>query len=309
MIMQKKQVVNPKEIRDIPYVLITSAKNEENFIRLTIESVVLQSILPVKWIIVSDNSTDGTDDIIREYSSKFSFIKYVRTNDKSKRDFASKTFALKTGYEHLKNIDYDFIGILDADVTFEPNYYQTIFNRFLLDEKLGIAGGVFYDFDNGEFQKITPSYHSVRGAVQLFRRKCYEDIGEWVPLEFGGEDSYAEISARQHGWKVRTFDDAEILHHRRTGSASSNFMKYKFREGKVEYSLGYHPLFQIIKCVGRLNEKPYIIGTILRFVGFWWMTLKREKRSIPKDFFEYIRKEQKERIKSLFSFNKKRMTL
>ena len=288
------------------YTLITAAKNEKDYIGQTIESVITQTIIPTQWIIVSDASTDTTDNIIKEYATKHTFIKFIRVEDQSNRNFASKTYALNLGYQYLKDIDYDFIGILDADVTFGHGYYETILNKFLIDHNLGIAGGVFYDVYNGKPHKITPSYHSVGGAVQLFRRKCYEDIGGWIPLAKGGEDTYAEILARKHGWKVRTYDDAEILHHRRTGTASTNLMRFKFRQGKIEYSLGYQPLFQIIKCIGRLNEKPYVIGAILRFLGFWWTTLKREKRSVSKDFFLFIRKEQRQRVKNIFlPFSKK----
>jgi len=144
---------------NISYVLLTAAKNEEKYIRQTIESIVSQKILPEKWVIVSDASTDSTDDIIQEYAYKFSFIQYVRATDQSKRDFASKTFALNIGYKYLKDLDYNFIGFLDADVTFSPIYYETILNKFLLDLKLGVAGGIFYDVYDGKRHKIPISYH------------------------------------------------------------------------------------------------------------------------------------------------------
>ncbi|OGU32231.1 MAG: hypothetical protein A2057_04775 [Ignavibacteria bacterium GWA2_35_9] len=131
---------------NISYVLLTAAKNEENFIRQTIESIVSQKVLPVKWVIVSDASIDSTDDIIQHYTHKFNFIQYVRVTNQSIRDFSCKIFALNIGYEYLKDVVYDFIGILDADVTLSTIYYETILNKFLLDQKLGIAGGIIYDF-------------------------------------------------------------------------------------------------------------------------------------------------------------------
>ncbi len=289
---------------ELSYVLLTAARNEENYIRQTIESVVSQKISPEKWVIVSDGSTDGTDNIIKEYADKYHFIKYVRATDQAKRSFSSKAFALNIGYEHLKGLTYNFIGNLDADVTFNPDYYEIILQKFLSDNKLGIAGGIFYDVYNGKPYKITPRYHSVRGAVQLFNRKCYEDINLWLPLPKGGIDAYAEISARQHGWKARTFDDVEVFHHRVTGTASTGLLNYRFRAGIIEYTLGYHSLFQAVKCIGRISERPFLIGAILRFAGYCWASLKREKRNIPKEFFDYIRKEQRGRLKKIFSLNK-----
>lgn len=105
------------------------------------------------------------------------------------------------------------------------------------------------------------------GPIQLFRRECYQDIGLWLPLP--SIDAYAEIAARQHGWTVKSFDDEEILHHRLTGTATANLIRHRFWLGTSEYSLGYSPLFQAFKCFGRLNERPYILGALLRF--FWFL--------------------------------------
>ena len=287
-------------MKKISYVLITAARNEENYIGLTIESVIKQKIRPIKWIIVSDTSYDKTDEIIKEYERQYNFIKYIRVAGEIKRNFTSKTLALIHGFEYLKDTNYDFIGILDADVSFSPYYYETILKKFLLCNELGVAGGVSYDFENGKFHKVTLRYHSVRGPIQLFRRECFRDIGAWIPTKLGCEDAYAEISARRHGWKVRTFDDAEIFHHRQTGTALNSILQYRFKEGRVDHSLGYHPFFQILKCLGRLKEKPYVVSAMLRFGGFWWASLKGEKRTFPKEFIDYVRKEQSDRIKSLF---------
>lgn len=278
------------------YVLLTSAKNEEEFIKGTIESVLSQNLKPERWVIVSDASTDRTDEIIQEYATKNSFIKYIRVTDQDKRNFASKAFALNNGYTYLKDLDYNYIGILDADVTFDANYYETILNKFILYPKLGVAGGRFYDVYDGKKHRINGSYHSVRGAVQFFRRKCYEDINGILPLPRGGIDTYAEISARQHGWQVRTFNDAVVYHHRCTGTASMNLLSHKFRQGLVEYSLGYHPIYQVLKCFGRITEKPYLIGAIFRFFGYWWANIKKEKRTVSTEFLDYIRDEQINRI-------------
>ncbi len=289
----------------LSYVLITAAKNEEDYIRGTIESVAAQNITPELWVIVSDASTDKTDEIIKEYAAQYSFIKYVRAADQAERNFASKAFAINIGYKHIRNVEYNFIGILDADVTFQPDYIETIMKKFAEDPKLGIAGGIFYDVYNGKRHKVNPSVHSVRGAVQLFRRECYEDVNGMLPLRKGGIDTFAEISARKHGWKVKTFFDAEVLHHRCTGTSSMNLFQHKYRQGIVEHSLGYHPLYQAVKCCIRIFEKPYIIGAALRFAGYWNSYLKKETPTVPEDFFKFIRHEQKLRLRKVFFFKNK----
>ncbi|MGE5458488.1 MAG: glycosyltransferase [Methanococcaceae archaeon] len=281
------------------YVLITAAKNEEDFIEQTIKSVIRQTILPVKWIILSDASTDCTDEIIRRYCTQYNFIQLFRIPEHTERNFASKVHALNRGYNLVRNLEYDFIGILDADITFEADYYEKLMNKFKDNPKLGLAGGKVYNFYNGKLHKEINSDNSVGNAVQFFRRECFDKIGHFVPLADGGEDGIAEISVMMHGWEVMSIKDISVLHHRRTGTNSLHLFSYKFRQGVVEYSLGYHPLFQFLKCVFRLYEDPYIIGSILRFTGYWWMTLKRKERPVSKDFVQFIRKIQIERINNI----------
>jgi glycosyltransferase involved in cell wall biosynthesis len=278
------------------YILITAAHNEEVFIENTIKSVIDQTILPVKWIIVSDRSTDKTDEIILKYTYECSFISFLKIDGNNDYNFAAKVNAIMAGYETSHNLKFDFIGILDADITFENFYYQKIIERFFQDNKLGIAGGKFYDLYAKKKESIPISEDNVRGAVQFFRKQCFEEIGGLLPLKYGGEDGMACFSARKNGWEVKSFNDLVILHHRRTGTAKSSILKKRIRDGLMEYSMGYHPLFQLIKCSYRIIEKPYLLGSILRFMGYWYGYLKAEKLIIPKDLIKFIRKDQLKRI-------------
>ncbi|HEX2868556.1 MAG TPA: glycosyltransferase family 2 protein [Ignavibacteriales bacterium] len=278
------------------YVLITAAKNEEAFIENTIKSVLRQTILPLKWIIVSDGSTDFTDEIVSRYEAECSFIKLQRVTSTEGRNFASKVYAVNIGYSLLKNLPYDFIGILDADITFEPDYYKKLLCEFEDNPGLGLAGGRIYDLYDGKMHKGINSYNSVGNAIQFFRRECFDKLGGLTPIANGGEDGVAEITVRMHGWEVKSISHLPVLHHRRTGTAVMNVLNFKFRQGSVEYSLGYHPVFQMLKCIFRMMEKPYIIGSVCRFAGFWWTTMKQEERPVSTDFVRYIRKEQIERL-------------
>ncbi|MGE5399298.1 MAG: glycosyltransferase [Ignavibacteriales bacterium] len=282
------------------YVLITAAKNEEVFIENTICSIIKQTILPLKWIIVSDGSTDSTDEIVRRYEAAYSFIKLLRAENQSERNFASKVYAINMGFDLVKNLDYEYVGVLDADITFEPAYYEKIMCEFEKNPRLGLAGGAIFDMFNGKMNKGINSDNSVGNAIQFFRRECFDRIGSFIPIASGGEDGVAEVSARMHGWEVKSIPDLPVLHHRRTGTAALNILNFKFRQGAVEYFLGYHPFFQVLKCVFRMRERPYVIGSVFRFMGFWWTTLKREERPVSEDFVRYIRKEQLRRITKIF---------
>lgn len=276
------------------YVLITPARNEEAYIEETIKSIIAQTIRPLEWIIVSDGSTDKTDEIVESYTSRFNFIKLVKAENQEKRNFGSKVNAFRAGYEKLEIQDYGFIGNLDADVTFDKNYFECLFNKFEKNPKLGLAGGIIAVLVDGKYEKQINSLNSVAGAVQLFRRTCYEDIGGYIPLKSGGIDSAAEIMARMKGWQVQTFPEYLVLHHRRVGS--SNQYRSMFKKGIVNYSLGYHPIFQIVSAIFRMKAKPYITGSMCILLGYFWAMICRHKRPISDELVKFLRSEQLQRI-------------
>lgn len=278
------------------YVLITPARNEEKYIEKTMESVVNQTILPKKWIIVSDGSIDRTDEIVKIYESKYDFIQLLRVTGQKNRNFASKVIAIKAGYVQLKDFKYEFIGNLDADVSLPQDYYEKIITKIEQKPKLGIAGGVVSDFIKGKFVKQNTSLNSVAGTVQFFRRRCYEDIGGYIPLKHGGVDAAAEIMARMKGWEVQTFPKINVFQHRRVGTANVNILLAAFHRGKKFYLLGYHPLFQLIRCVSRIMDKPYLIGSIFELAGYSWSYLRGDRLQLPENVVKYLRSEQMERL-------------
>lgn len=281
---------------EVKYVLITAAHNEQDFIEKTIISVINQVHKPSEWIIVNDNSTDNTESIVNKYASENSFIKLINNNRKEGRDFASKVYALNMGLKNVQTSEYDFIGILDADVSFEKDYYSLLIEEFMKNPKLGIAGGNYFDIINGKKVPVRQSPNSVRGATQFFRRKCFDQVGGLMPMKYGGEDAAACFSARMHGWETKSFPDMLVIHHRPTGFAGKNLLKTRLRDGYVEYNLGYHPLFQFIKCVKRVTQKPYFIGSFIRFIGFWIARFKFENQNVPIELRIYVRKEQFSRL-------------
>ena len=281
------------------YVIITPAKNEAQFIENTIISVISQTVLPLRWIIVSDASTDGTDEIVQKYTAQYPFIRLLRFESIAQRSFSSKAFAFNFGYNTLKNLDYDFIGNLDADIELTKDYYEKILYKFLTNEYLGIAGGVRQDLINGKFIKINTSRNSVAGGFQLFRRKCFEDIGGYKPLKYGGIDALAEINARMLKWKVESFEENITFHHRLTGSTTEkNLLKQRYVDGIKNYLIGYHPLFFIFRFIFKLYQKPVIIGSIATFIGYFGAALRKVERPVSKELIKYLRTEQINRMKN-----------
>lgn len=279
------------------YTLVTPARNEGKYIEKTLRAVTEQSCLPVRWVIVSDGSTDNTDDIVRSYLADFDFIKLVRLESHPDRNFGSKAYAFQHGYEAIEERDYHFIGNLDADVSFESDYFASIIARFQRDPQLGLAGGSIQEQRNGQWgNRRFNSPHSVPGAIQLFRRKCFEDTGGYLPLKNGGIDTIAEVMARMSGWTVRSFEENVVRHHRPTGSANKNILVTKFRNGLMDYSHGNHLLFETAKLLRRTIEKPYLFGSLSRLAGYCWPILTRKPRGIPDEVIDYLRAEQIRRL-------------
>ena len=277
---------------------MTAAYNEEANIEKTLESVLSQTLLPDRWVIVSDGSVDRTDEIVEKYAMQYGFIRFLRMTRTPGRSFGSKVIALRAGSELLKDIAFDFIGNLDADISLGRSYFEDLIAYFERRPKLGLVGGFVCEEVNGEFQsRRSNRVYSVAHAAQLLRRECYEAIGGYAVLEYGGEDWHAQICAEMKGWKVEAFPELKIFHHRHTGEGD-NLLRHKFRQGRMDYSFGSAPLFEILKCLERLPENPFFAGGISRLMGFTWSYLCRDSRPVSDEFVAFLRREQNEKILS-----------
>lgn len=283
------------------YVLITAAKNEERCIEHCIQSLLRQSILPLRWIIVSDGSTDKTDAIVKKYEEQYDFLTLVRReNQNGYKGFASKVMALKVGFEHLDTIDYDFIGHLDADITFPGDYYGSILKKFDENKKLGLTGGFLLEPSNGVFKdRPCNTAVSIAGGIQLFRKKCYEDMGGLKPIPFGGEDWYCEIKSRMKGWEVMAFSDV-TAHHHKTGRYRRGMLHEALRGGTIDYCMGTHPLFLLVKCLRRLKVQPFLLFSFLWFFGFLKSWVMNREHYVEDAVRAYLKREQLKRLRLYF---------
>jgi GT2 family glycosyltransferase len=288
-------------MNDKIYVLITAARNEEAHIEKAIKSILCQTLLPMKWVIVSDASKDRTDEIVKRYAGEYKFLQLLRLDRKDySADFASKVHAIRKGYEELKDLKYNFIGNLDADVSIETDYYENILRKFEENQKLGTASGFVYEENHGQF-KSRP-YNKVRdvsGAAQVFRCKCYEEIGGYTPVPAGGEDTIAAINARMKGWEVRAFPEFKVYHHKR-GVDTRGVLRERFRDGAIGFSIGSHPLFEIMKSLRRIGQRPFLVSSLVRLFGFFSQYCLRKDRVVSEEFIEFLREDQFKKIRFLF---------
>jgi len=284
---------------NLRYVLITPARNEERFIELTLRSMIAQTHLPRRWVIVSDGSTDRTDEIVDSYAATYPWIELRRMPKRRERHFAGKVYAFNAGYERVKGLEFEVVGNLDADVSFEPGHFEFLLARMRENPELGMAGAPFRE---GTFQydyRFT-NIENVWGGCQLFRRDCYEEIGGYVPLKGGCIDHVAVITARFQGWKTRTFPETVCIHHRVMGTAEQGSLKAKFKMGCKDYTVGNHPLWELARMIYQMKSRPFVLGGIALGTGYFWSLVRRAPVPLSKDLVAFVRSEQMHRLKRLF---------
>lgn len=283
---------------DHSYVLVTAARNEAHNIVRTVESVLGQTVSPHRWVIVDDGSVDQTFELAERASAGHSTVTVVRRPGGTASDFASKVRAVNAGTEAIGDVDHELIGNLDADISVEPTYFERLLERFAARPQLGIGGGLVIEEHNGRAREQRISANSVAGAVQLFRRTCYDQIGGLRPLRLGGEDAAAEILARMHGWEVETFFDLQARHHGRVLNRKRTSVGAWFARGIVNRTLGYDPLFHIAASAYRATQPPYFLGATFMVAGYASAVVRRVPVALPPEAVAFLRAEQRDRLRA-----------
>jgi biofilm PGA synthesis N-glycosyltransferase PgaC len=284
----------------IPYVLITPARNEAAYIEKTIQSLIKQTVLPVKWVIVNDGSTDATSSIVRPYLAENRWIELVDLPVRKERHFAAKVYAFNAGQERVKGLAYEVIGNVDADTSFDPDHFEFLMNEFQKDPRLGVAGTIFREQDG--YSSETNSFEGqnhVSGQCQIFRRQCFEEIGGYCPHKAGGIDWMAVTTARMMGWRTRSFREKSFFHYRSLGTAERGRLASSFSYGEKDYYLGNHPVWQVFRVAYRMRNKPYLVDGIALGSGYLWALLRRIKRPVSDDLMRFHRKEQMQKLRAI----------
>jgi glycosyltransferase involved in cell wall biosynthesis len=283
------------------YALVTPARNEAANIERTIQAMLAQTVRPVKWIIVSDGSTDGTDDIVKKYAAEHGWLELVRQPERMERHFAGKVNAFNAGYARVRDTACDLVGSMDADISFEADYFEFLLGRFAENPKLGLGGTPFKE-EGLEYDFRFSSVDHVSGAMQLFRRECFEQIGGYVPVKGGGIDVIAVWAARARGWQTRTFTEKHYCHHRKMGTAKDGLVRVKFKDGQKDYALGGHPLWEVFRALYQMTKAPLIVGGCALGFGYLWSALRRVERPMPAELVKFRRADQMRRLKALLPF-------
>ncbi|WP_366184968.1 glycosyltransferase family A protein [Flavobacterium ovatum] len=276
------------------YYLVIPTHNEEAFISLTLDSLVGQTVPPTKVIVVNDNSTDGTEEIVKSYAAKYPYITLV--NKKSSAVHMPGSKVIQAFHEGEKHIDdkYDILVKIDADLIFPLNYFETIINHFKSDDRIGMAGGFCYIDKNGEFvlENLTDKDH-IRGALKAYRKETYKQIGGLKPAM--GWDTVDELLCKFYNWKVVTDQSLKVKHLKPTGANYNKTARYK--QGEAFYTLGYGFLITAIASakLAMMKKKPLLF--IDYITGFMKAKVAKTPLLVTAEQAKFIRKYRLQKMK------------
>ena len=257
------------------YYIVIPSHNEEAFIALTLQSLVAQTVLPTKIVVVNDNSTDATAAIVMEFTKNHPFISLInKTSDAIHLPGSKVIQAFQKGLETLDD-NYDFIVKADADLIFTSNYFEMIIQHFQSDAKIGMVGGFAYIEQNGDWilENLTDKDH-IRGAFKAYRKECFAQIGGLKPAM--GWDTVDELLCKFYNWKVVTDASLKVKHLKPTGANYNKTARYK--QGEAFYTLGYGFLITTIASakLAMMKKKPLLFLDYIQ--GFW--KAKSEKKPL-----------------------------
>lgn len=279
------------------YYIVIPSHNEEKFIALTLESLVQQTVLPAKVVVVNDNSTDNTAGIVQEFAQKHSWITLVnKTSDAIHLPGSKVIQAFQKGFEALDS-DYDFLVKADADLIFPDNYFETIISHFKRDDTIGMAGGFAYIEKNNDWilENLTDKDH-IRGAFKAYRKACFEQIGGLKPAM--GWDTVDELLCKFYNWKVVTDESLRVKHLKPTGANYNQASRYK--QGEAFYTLGYGFFITAIASLklALRKGKPLLFLDYLK--GFWKAKSEKKAMLVTPEQAKFVRsyrwKKMKEKL-------------
>ncbi|MFK7033229.1 glycosyltransferase [Flavobacterium oreochromis] len=279
------------------YYIVIPAHNEEKFISLTLESLVNQTILPKKVVIVNDNSTDKTGEIVLSYIQKHPWISLVEKKSDAIHLPGSKVIqAFQTGLNTLDE-EYDIMVKGDSDLIFPTNYFETILNHFKSDPEIGMAGGFAYIEKNGDWilENLTDKDH-IRGAFKAYRKETFKQIGGLKPAM--GWDTVDELLCKFYNWKVVTDESLHVKHLKPTGANYNKASRYK--QGEAFYSLGYGFLITAIASLKLATRKGKALLFLDYIKGFWKAKIEKKPMLVTSEQAQFVRayrwKKMKEKL-------------
>jgi glycosyltransferase involved in cell wall biosynthesis len=276
------------------YVLISPCRNEADYMRQTLDTVVAQSLRPTKWVIVDDGSTDETPEILKEYANKHEWIEIVTRADRGHRAVGPGVVdAFYSGYAAIIPDDYDFVCKLDLDLRLPPRYFEILVDRMAANPRLGTCSGKAYLEEDGQLVSERHGDENSLGMTKFYRVSCFKDIGGFVrEVGWDGIDGH---KCRMKGWTAISWDEPELrfVHLRTMGASHKGIYTGRYRQGYGQYYMGTGLLFLTASVVSRLNQKPYVLGQLTILWGWVYSFLQGKPRYQDPEFRVFLRAYQR----------------
>jgi len=273
------------------YVVVTPARDEERTIELTIESMLRQTIRPLAWVIVDDGSTDRTRELVEKHLAANPWISCIPRTNRGFRALGGGVIdAFNEGFARVKDLPWEFVVKLDADLSFEPDYFERLLARFDADPKLGMASGKTFLLEHGVKSIEWCHDDHVRGPAKMYRRECFEAIGGLEARR--GWDMIDETRAQMLGWTTKSFLAEELIHHRPIDARQDNVLKSRFQMGELYHFLGYHWAYHAVRSLrSAVQDFPRGTGGMALLAGYVWAALRRAPR-YDADYVAFVRRSQ-----------------
>lgn len=285
------------------YVLISPCRDEAEYARRTLDSVINQSMRPAKWLIVDDGSTDGTPQILAEYRAKYDWIEVVTRSDRGKRLVGPGVIdAFYAGYDVINPDDYDFLCKSDLDLDLPPRYFEILINRMAANPHIATCSGKAYVYENGRLVNERHGDDMSLGMTKFYRVSCFKAIGGFVrEVMWDGIDCHR---CRMNGWIACSWDepDLQFIHLRPMGSSQQSIYTGRMRHGYGQYFMGSSFLYLLSSAISRLNQEPYVVGSAAMLWGWIKAALAGTPRYEDAAFRQYLRRYQRRAL----LFGKKR---
>lgn len=281
------------------YLLISPCRDEAEFMRRTLDSVVAQSIRPATWVIVDDGSTDETPHILAEYAARHDWIEIVTRRDRGKRAVGPGVIdAFYAGYETVNPDDYEYLCKLDLDLHLPPRYFEILMQRMAVSPRLGTCSGKAY-FEDASGQLVDEGVGDEMslGASKFYRVACFREIGGFVrEVMWDGIDCHR---CRMKGWIACSWDEPELrfIHLRPMGSSQHSIYTGRMRHGFGQYFMGTGLLFMAASALSRVNRKPYVLGSLAMLWGWISSALARKRRYEDEEFRNFLRNYQRRALR------------
>jgi biofilm PGA synthesis N-glycosyltransferase PgaC len=275
------------------YVLISPCRNEGEFMRQTLESVVGQSLRPTRWVIVDDGSTDETPAILIEYASRYEWISIVTRTDRGHRAVGPGVVdAFYSGYQAIDCGKYDFLCKLDLDLLLPPRYFEILIQRMNLDSRIATCSGKSYIRNNDQLVNERHGDDTSLGMTKFYRVDRFKEIGGFVrEVMWDGIDCHL---CRMRGWIACSWDDPDLrfIHLRPMGSSQQSVFTGRMRHGYGQYFMGTGFLYLAASALSRLNQKPFVVGSLAIMWGWIKSAALRKPRYENLEFRRFLRRYQ-----------------